>query len=198
MSDVPPGPPPDPSEPPGWGAPPPPGPPAGGYGQPYGQPAGQQPYQQYGYGYGYGGHAEYAGFWIRFAAALVDGLIIGIPFSLLSGLLDDSSSFGPGVGYSPGYSLAINLLSTAVTAVYYGLLEGGPTGQTLGKRLCNIRVVDADTGQPGVGTGRAVGRYLMSIVSGWAIGLGYFWMLWDPRNQTWHDKVARTIVVKAR
>jgi uncharacterized RDD family membrane protein YckC len=199
MSDVPPGgQPPDPSQPPGWGAPPPQGPPAGGYGQPYGQPAGQQPYQQYGYGYGYGGgYAEYAGFWIRFLASFVDGLIVGLPLAILfaatnGGLFVTAGTIGP------GEQLAQYLARLAITVAYYALQEGGPSGQTLGKRLCNIRVVDAETGQPGVGPGRAAGRNLMSIVSSWALGIGYLWMLWDPKKQTWHDKVARTIVVKAR
>ena|SRR5437868_7588304 len=198
MSDVPPGQPPDPSQPPGWGAPPPPpGPPEGGYGQPYGQPAGQQPYQQYGYGYGYGVYAEYAGFWIRFLASILDGLIVGIPLAILfaaanGGLFVASGTIGP------GEQLTQYLARIGIACVYYALLEGGPSGQTLAKRLCNIRVVDAESGQPGVGAGRAAGRNLMSLVSGYALGIGYLWMLWDPRKQTWHDKVARTIVVKAR
>jgi uncharacterized RDD family membrane protein YckC len=36
----------------------------------------------------------------------------------------------------------------------------------------------------------------MKLVSGVALGLGYLWMLWDPNKQTWHDKVAKTYVVK--
>ena len=26
--------------------------------------------------------------------------------------------------------------------------------------------------------------------------LGFLWMLWDPRKQTWHDKAARSLPVK--
>jgi uncharacterized RDD family membrane protein YckC len=36
----------------------------------------------------------------------------------------------------------------------------------------------------------------MSYVSQLALLLGYLWMLWDPNKQTWHDKVAQSVVVK--
>ena len=48
-----------------------------------------------------------------------------------------------------------------------------------------------------VGPGRAIGRYFAKFLSGLVIGLGYFWMLWDPKKQTWHDKLVNTVVVKA-
>ena len=50
--------------------------------------------------------------------------------------------------------------------------------------------------QPGVGTGRGVGRYFGRILSAFPLLLGYFWMLWDGRQQTWHDQLASTLVVK--
>ncbi len=51
------------------------------------------------------------------------------------------------------------------------------------------------TGQP-ITAGRAFGWYLAHIVSQFLCYLGYLWMLWDKRNQTWHDKIAGTVVVK--
>jgi uncharacterized RDD family membrane protein YckC len=141
--------------------------------------------------------AEYAGFWIRFLALIIDGLIIGIPVALV-GAIFGSAGFTGGVGFNPGASLALNLLSIAAGAAYYGILEGGPTGQTLGKKAVRIRVVDATTGLPGIGTARGVGRYFARWLSQIVLYLGYFWMLWDPKKQCWHDKLARTLVVKAR
>ena len=194
MSDLPPPPgnPPPPPPPPGSGAPPPPGYTA------YGQhlPATQ---------------GAYAGFWIRFLASLIDGIIIGIPIWILGALAgaydttttdafgneSESTSFQFGYGYTPGVPLWFNLLSTAVGVAYFASLEGGPTGQTLGKRICGIRVVDADTRQPGIGVGRGVGRYFARWLSGIVLGLGYFWMLWDDRKQTWHDKLVGSVVIKA-
>ena len=51
------------------------------------------------------------------------------------------------------------------------------------------------TGEP-IGYGRAIGRAVMSIVSALAILLGYIWMIWDKDKQTWHDKVASSVVVR--
>ena len=61
-------------------------------------------------------------------------------------------------------------------------------------KFMNIRVVDAQTAGR-VDYGRCVVRYLVAFLSALALGLGYFWMLWDPRRQTWHDKAAGTVVV---
>lgn len=58
-----------------------------------------------------------------------------------------------------------------------------------------VLVLDENDGSY-IGTKRAVYRGLMSYVSQIALFLGYLWMLWDPKKQTWHDKVAKSVVVK--
>lgn len=189
MSDAPLGPPPPPEGSSGY---PPPPPPAGWLPPP---PAGA--YQQQGYGYTPGVRPEYAGFWIRFAAALLDGFIIGIPLIIVTFAFVEDGGFATGVGYSPGATIGLNLLGTLVGLVYYAALEGGATGQTLGKKICNIRVVDKTTLQPGIGFGRGVGRYFARWLSQIALYLGYLWMLWDQDKQTWHDKLTNVVVVRA-
>lgn len=70
------------------------------------------------------------------------------------------------------------------------------TGQTIGKRTLNIRVIREDTGQLLTG-GQALGREAFAyFISGQVMYLGYLWMLWDDRSQTWHDKVVSSIVVR--
>jgi uncharacterized RDD family membrane protein YckC len=86
------------------------------------------------------------------------------------------------------------LVSLAIGIAYYGYLEGGPTGQTLGKKALGIRVLDLRGGGP-IGFSRAVIRYFGRILSALPIFLGYFWMLWDSEKQTWHDKLAGSVVV---
>ena len=162
MSDLPPPPPP--------GNPPPP---PGGFGAP---PPGYAPYgQQQG--------TERAGFWIRFAAAFVDGLIYGLPIAIVAAVLGLPN-------------VAQQLLSVLVGGAYFVLQESGPTGQTIGKKLCGIRVVDQHTGGT-IDQSKAITRYVVSIASGLACLLGYLWMLWDGDKQTWHDKASQTYVVKA-
>jgi uncharacterized RDD family membrane protein YckC len=177
MSEPPLGPPPPPEGPSGY-----PPPPAGWLPPP---PAGA--YQQQGYGYTPGQRPQYAGFWIRFGSLLIDSVLVGVVSQVATSI---------GFAVSSGLGVLMWIASFAAGVAYYASLEGGATGQTLGKRVCNIRVVDADTLQPGVGVGRGIGRYFARWLSGIAIGLGYFWMLWDDRNQTWHDKLTNVVVVR--
>lgn len=77
------------------------------------------------------------------------------------------------------------------------LLEGSAQGAALGKRALGLRVIDANTGGP-IGRGRALVRQLGKSVSAAAVGLGYLWVLWDPRRQAWHDKFANDVVVTVK
>ncbi len=119
-----------------------------------------------------------AGFWRRFAAALIDGLIVAIPVGLLENAFKQT-----------GY-----LLGLLVAMAYFTYFEGGPAGQGYGKRALGICVVDVDTGGP-IGYGRAAVRYLARAVSAIVFYIGYLWMLWDSEKQCWHDKLARDVVV---
>jgi uncharacterized RDD family membrane protein YckC len=57
-----------------------------------------------------------------------------------------------------------------------------------------IRIVRLDTGGP-PGFGRALARYVVSLVSAFVLFLGYFWMLWDGERRTWHDRAASVAVI---
>ena len=71
----------------------------------------------------------------------------------------------------------------------------GTTGQSWGRRVAGLKVVDAE-GEP-VGFWRALGRNLFAfLISGPLLNLGFFWVIWDPQKQAWHDKVFRTYVVR--
>ena len=95
-------------------------------------------------------------------------------------------------------AFAVLLIAAFVAGViYYGKLDGGPSGATVGKKALGIQVVDKDGGGP-IGTGRGVGRYFARILSGLVCYLGYLWMLWDPEKQCWHDKLVNCYVVKAQ
>jgi uncharacterized RDD family membrane protein YckC len=58
----------------------------------------------------------------------------------------------------------------------------------------NIRVIDFETGGS-IGFSKALIRNIVRIASGVVCLLGYLWMLWDKEKQTWHDKVAASVVV---
>jgi uncharacterized RDD family membrane protein YckC len=119
-----------------------------------------------------------ASFGLRLVAALIDGVIVGVVGGII-GLGDQGRASGIG---------------TLLGLAYYIYLEGSPSGQTIGKRIMGIRVVDFQTGGQ-IGYGKAAIRYFGRILSAIPCGLGYLWMLWDPQKQTWHDKLAATVVV---
>lgn len=129
--------------------------------------------------------AERAGFWKRFAAALIDGILVGIVSSLLGAIL------GVEVGDPSAGASGLQLL---LGVGYYVYFHGSPSGQTIGKKLLSIRVLGANDGAS-ISYGTAALRYVGSILSAIVCLLGYLWMLWDPNKQTWHDKIASTIVV---
>jgi uncharacterized RDD family membrane protein YckC len=120
-----------------------------------------------------------AGFWRRFAALLIDGILLGIVNVILRAI----AGMGGGTG-----------LGTLVSLAYFTYFEGGPTGQTLGKKAMGIRVIDFGGGGS-IGYGRAFIRWIGRFVSAIVFLLGYLWMLWDKERQTWHDKFANSVVV---
>ena len=61
--------------------------------------------------------------------------------------------------------------------------------------MMNLKVVKAEGGRL-LTPGEAVLRYIGQIISGIAILLGYLWVIWDPKHEAWHDKIAGTKVIK--
>jgi uncharacterized RDD family membrane protein YckC len=134
----------------------------------------------------------------------VVALVLSIPF----GLGDRLDNFGS--AESVQAIVAGNLISLLLGAVYFTYFHSTSAGQTIGNRAVGVRVMDAATGAP-LPYARSLIRYLVSsaatIVSlispgiGSAVSLlvliGYLWMLWDPRKQTWHDKAANSLVVRS-
>ncbi len=122
---------------------------------------------------------EYGSFWRRFGGYLIDGIIIGAVGGII-GLVVSSNA-------SPIISLLIGL------AYVVGL---NANGGTLGKRAVGLRLEDAETGED-IGYPRALVRYIVAIASALALLLGYLWCIWDDKKQTWHDKAAGSVVVRA-
>lgn len=130
----------------------------------------------------------YAGFWERFAAAFLDGLILLVPnllvtYLLVGSMLNTSGSFLPTI---------INIL---IGWAYAAALESGPHQATLGKRAMKIKVTDTNGRR--ISFAQASGRHFGKILSGLILCIGYLMMLWSDKKQTLHDKMANTLVVAA-
>lgn len=86
------------------------------------------------------------------------------------------------------------LISFVFTALYFIFFWVSQNGQTLGNRLLAIRVVREDNQRMDVGTG--IIRYIGYLLSSAALLLGFIWIAFDSKKQGWHDKMAKTIVIK--
>jgi uncharacterized RDD family membrane protein YckC len=109
------------------------------------------------------------GFWLRFAASLLDLILLGW-------LLSHAHGFG------------------VLLWLAYHIGMWAWRGTTIGGIVCGIKIVRVD-GRP-VDFGVAVVRALAGLFSGLALGLGFFWAGWTRERQSWHDKIAGTIIVK--
>jgi uncharacterized RDD family membrane protein YckC len=121
-----------------------------------------------------------AGFWQRFAAYFLDGIIVAI----IPGILLVAT----------GNRALFYVVALVIDIAYITYLQGGPTGQTIGMRALGIRVYDFRQGGP-IGYGRGFIRFLGLILCGIPCYLGFLWMLWDKEKQTWADKLAGSVVV---
>jgi uncharacterized RDD family membrane protein YckC len=92
---------------------------------------------------------------------------------------------------------ALWLAAIVVLFAYLTLFDGGLRGATPGKRIVGIRVVDAESETP-IGHRRAAIRTAALLAGGVAFYIGWLIALSDPRRQAWHDRIARTLVVKTR
>jgi len=135
-----------------------------------------------------GGTQSYGGFWIRFLAYLVDGIILFIALILLAVLAAFLGEIG---------AMLYGLLSFAGPFLYFAVLESSPRQATFGKQLVGLKVAHAATGER-VSFLRALGRELAKIISGAILALGFIMAAFTGRKQGLHDFIASTVVVRDR
>lgn len=139
---------------------------------------------------------EYAGFWIRLGATLIDSvLVMAITFPLLVATYG-WEYFNPdrntGMFAGPADFL-ITWILPAVAVVWFWMQRQA----TPGKAALALRVVDAESGAS-LSLAQSIGRYLAYFVSIIPLGLGLLWVGFDSRKQGWHDKLASTVVIRAK
>ena len=146
-----------------------------------------------------------AGFLRRFVAFLTDVLILDLAGGLLAYPLQKKFELsmddilGPWVsGGSFSHSMILfflcyTLLLTLLWGFYFTFFIGW-NGQTPGKKWLGIQVLLEDGQVPDTKT--AFTRFIGYLVSGGPFFVGFLWALFNKEKQTWHDKMARTIVIK--
>jgi len=146
---------------------------------------------------------EYANFWRRAGAMLIDTAIFGIPYLVaifvlgaLGGLLagganEETLSSVLAIG-----NCLIQILGLTGFWLYYALMESSSWQATLGKRALSIIVTDLDGNR--ISFGRATGRYWAKLLSGLIMGIGYLMPLFTEKKQTLHDTLAGCLVISGK
>jgi uncharacterized RDD family membrane protein YckC len=132
-----------------------------------------------------------AGFWIRFVAVLIDGVVLlvaqGILFS--AGWILSSGTMGGGMAVKG----AVNLFGTLIGGAY-GIVFHWLWGQTLGKMALQIKVVSMDGGP--LSFGQATGRYFATFLSALILCIGFIMAGIRSDKRALHDLLAGTRVVR--
>ena len=150
---------------------------------------------------------QYAGFWRRLAAALIDGLIMsavqwviqliltGVGVIDMNDLISDFEANPDSVDF--GQFLAVIWIISGVMFIiqmlYFSIMESSSKQATLGKMVLGIVVTDADGKR--ISLGRSLGRNLGKIVSQIILFIGYFMVAFTKKKQGLHDMMANCVVV---
>jgi uncharacterized RDD family membrane protein YckC len=135
---------------------------------------------------------NYAGFWKRAAAFIIDCIIALLVLFVLSFVLgsimavqetDDPAVF---VG-------AVYILEVIYWWIYFAVMESSPTQGTLGKMAIGIKVTDLEGSR--ISFGRASGRHFGKLISGLILQMGFVMVAFTKKKQGLHDKMASCLVV---
>jgi uncharacterized RDD family membrane protein YckC len=155
---------------------------------------------------------QYAGFWMRFLAYLIDSLVVGVasaiiivPIFLVMGLgaaagitsspdqIDEEAVTGLAVA-AAGILFLVVIVLGAIQWLYFALMESSSKQGTLGKMALGLLVTDMQGNR--ISFGRATGRYFAKIISGAVFMIGYIMAGFTQQKQALHDILAKTLVVK--
>lgn len=155
---------------------------------------------------------QYAGFWLRFLAIIIDGVILAVPIWILEAIF--FAIFGLGsiaslsrLGPNPDPTAAVAALSGMIGGIlmicfvafflhwlYFSLMESSAKQATLGKMVLSLKVTDLN-GQR-LTFGRATGRYFSKIISALIMYVGFIMAGFTEKKQALHDMIAGTLVWK--
>jgi uncharacterized RDD family membrane protein YckC len=160
-------------------------------------------------GYAVVPRVEYAGFWLRFLAYIIDNVVIGtaavmilIPLIFLTGLgaflskifadqdIDDMGAF-----MLVGIVFLLATISLVVTWLYHAWMESSEWQATVGKRVLGLVVTDA-AGQR-ISFGRATARHFSKIITNMVpLAIGYIMAGFTEKKQALHDMIAGCLVLR--
>jgi len=138
----------------------------------------------------------YAGFWVRFCAYVIDGVVVtvgggilGFIIGLVAGLVS------PDTLLNPVFETLTGLVGGLASAAYFVFMHSSSKQATLGKMAMSLKVTDLDGER--IGVGKSFLRTIGSFVSAVLLMIGYLMVAFTERKQGLHDKIAGTLVVRS-
>jgi uncharacterized RDD family membrane protein YckC len=156
-------------------------------------------------------YVRFGGFWIRFVAQLIDGIILAIPMGILQAVLFASLSLSMArMAPSPAATpedvfrtmapmfgmMGLSMLIGLVLGCSYETFFIAKFAATPGKMAFGLKVVRADGTR--VDTGRAIGRYFSKMLSAMILYIGYIMAGIDSQKRALHDMMCDTRVIQTR
>ncbi len=138
------------------------------------------------------GTVRYAGFWVRFVAAIIDSILLGVVgfvIGFVVGLVGGLAGADPEVG-----EIFAGLLGFVIGIAYYVVMQSSSRQATFGKLALGLKVTDIEGGRISAGT--ATAREFSKFLSALILLIGYIMAAFTPRKQALHDIIAKTLVVK--
>jgi len=158
----------------------------------------QQPTQPFQPAMGYAPQVQYAGFWLRFFAFIIDQVLLGVVITPFTWGLVGGAMFMRGdpaeIGLMMGRILRLTMISIVIKWLYYALMESSSKQATIGKLALGLKVTDLYL-HP-IDFGRASGRYFGKFLSGILLCIGYIMAGFTARKQALHDILAGTLVIR--
>jgi len=129
---------------------------------------------------------NYAGFWRRVGASILDSILLTTVYNLLMWIVwPDSWKSNP---------IFLFVTTTIFTWLYYSLLESSAKQGTLGKVVLGLKVVDYNNQR--ISFARATGRYFSKFISAAILMIGFVMVAFTVKKQGLHDMIAGTLVIK--
>lgn len=135
---------------------------------------------------------EYAGFWVRVVAILIDLIIMTIVLYIPLSFIYGEEYWAGGQLIYGFWDILLGYVVPVVATIWFWLRFFG----TPGKMVLKLKIVDSKTGNK-LSVWQAIGRYFAYIPAMLPLGLGLIWVGMDKKKQGWHDKLAGTVVIKS-
>ena len=156
---------------------------------------------------------EYAGFWLRFVALIIDGIIVGVVYAFVvtpifavlgfgfasaaegleSGTFSDEEAIGM-FGMLTGIIMTVSLVVQVLYILYFSIMESSKYQGTVGKLAVGIKVTNVNGERVSFGT--ALVRNLGKIISQIILYIGFLMAAFTEKKQGLHDIIASTLVLK--